>query len=123
MQKVGLIERDLGTKIRLLVTPPVGFGPDSLVLRSRHADFLQKTVENVLSPEKKDSFALLKPMTLPRTVLRQLVDEITEVVDKFAFLSEHPSNRENAECENWNVAFAAGPGGEEEAEAKIVNLE
>ena len=74
------------------------FGPDSKVLRSRHANFLESVVEQGLSQERKPgSFALLKPMRLSRIRFGEMLKELSAIVDKYAYLSEHPAGRGGGE--------------------------
>ena len=115
LERVGLIERQTGSKVRLLVTPPFGFGPDSKVLRSQHAEFLQHTVAQVLAPERVEgAFAILKPLRLQDGMYSEMVNELIAVVDKYAYHSEHPGNRDMPNRKQWSLAIAAGPGPSEE---------
>ena len=117
LEKVGLIERDTGTKIRLLVAPPFGFGPDSRVLRAQHAEFLQHVVSQVLSPEREEgTYAILKPFMLQQDLYSEMLDELAAVVDKYAYHSEHPGNRDVPNRKPWHLALAAGPADTEEPE-------
>ena len=116
LEKVGLIERDSGTKFRLLTEPPFGFGPDSKVLRTKHVDFLQHTVGQVLSPDREDGvFAILKPLRLQKDLYSEMVGELIALVDKYAYHSEHPGNRDAPDRKTWDLAIASGPGMPEEA--------
>ena len=122
LEKVGLIEREVGTKVRLLISPPIGFGPDSRVLKTQSAGFLKHTVEQVLEPgSDKKVFAILKPFRLQPDVFKEMLGEFSALVDKYAFLSEHPGNRDLPDREDWNVAIAAGPGSPEDRDP-IVNF-
>ena len=83
--------------------------------------FLQKTVAQVLSPDKGESFAILKPLNLDPTQYHELKAEILSLVDKFSYRSENPKNQNKSECRNWQLAIAAGPA-TPDAEAPIINL-
>ena len=110
LDKVGLIERDSGTRFRFQVKAPLGFGPDSKVLRECHVAFLRETVTQVLSPEKTGSFALLKPLQLERAQFHELISEVRALVDKFSYRSENPQSESKTERLYWQLAIAAGPG-------------
>jgi len=110
LEKVGLIERDTGTKIRILIKSPFGFGPDSKVLRAQHVEFLQHAVAQVLSPDREEGvFAILKPFHLQHELYSEMIDELIALVDKYAYHSEHPGNRHASDRKAWNLAIAAGP--------------
>jgi hypothetical protein len=89
----------------LKVSSPVGFGPDSRVLRAQHAEFLQEIVEQVMSPDRKDVFAILKPLSLRRDVFGEMVEELKGIVDKYAYISETSTK---ADAVEWKLAIAAG---------------
>lgn len=105
LEKVGLLERGVRDKVTLKVSLPVGFGPESLVLRAQHTEFLQKVVAQVMSSDRKDVFAILKPLNLRREVLGEMVEELKAIVDKYAYISE---SRESAGALPWNLAIATG---------------
>jgi hypothetical protein len=108
--------------VKLKVCPPYGFGPESRVLRTQHAVFLKETVEAVFSPEAKDVFALLKPLRLHHDSFTKMLSELTQIVDKYSFLSENPTSRTD-ECGDWRLSVAAGPSSIGQEEAAIVELE
>lgn len=122
LAKIGLIERDTGTKFRFLVKAPLGFRPESKVLRSRHIAFLQETVAHVLSPDQTGSFAILKPLQLETGQYHELISELMAVVDKFSYRSENPKIQKKIGRPSWQLAIAAGPG-KPAPEAPITNLE
>ena len=116
LERVGLIERETGTKFRLLLEPPFGFGPESRVLRAKHVEFLQHTVTQVLAVDREPGvFALLKPLRLNADLYAEMLGELRALVDKYAYHSEHHTNRDLPDREDWNLAIAAGPGTDEEA--------
>ena len=111
LERVGLIERDIGLKVRILIEPPFGFGTDSKVLRAKHAEFLQHTVAQVLSVDRAEGvFAVLKPLRLQPGLYSEMLGELKAVVDKYAYHSEHPGNRNVPSAGLWNLAIASGPG-------------
>ena len=121
LAKVGLIERDTGTCFHFLVKAPLGFGPESKVLRESHVAFLQNTVAQVLSPESTDCFAILKPLQLERSQYHELISDLRSLVDKFSYRSENPKGEAKSERHHWQLAIAAGPG-KPQPEAPIPNL-
>ena len=122
LAKVGLIERGLGLQYQLMIDPPIGFGPDSKVLQASFVDFLDHTVKQVLSTDtEKGCFSILKPLRLPNDLYLEMIDELSSIVDKYAYLSEHSNSRKITDREDWNLAIASGPGLLEKR-APIINL-
>jgi hypothetical protein len=121
LSKVGLIERGLRGKVRLLVEPPFGFGPDSKVLGQRHEAFLKQTTTRVLQGGE-NAFALLKPLNLEKKEFREMLRELSTVVDKYSFRSEHRTRCAAGDREDWSLAIAAAPHLPEEM-APIVPLD
>ncbi|MDF1812885.1 MAG: helix-turn-helix transcriptional regulator [Verrucomicrobiales bacterium] len=122
LEKVGLIERQTGTRFKLLISPPIGFGPDSKVLRSIHVDFLQHTMEQIFSPDRAaGTFAIIKPMDLTTELHTEMIKELRATIDKYSYLSENPAYRDLPDRKAWNLAFATGPDYPDNSEP-IVNL-
>jgi|GEM_PF-1372821 len=115
LEKIGLLERQPGGRVTFLVSPPMGFGPNSKVLRRMQKQFMESIVENVINPNEEDraqdGFAILKPLRLSDTTWRELLGELTDLVDRFSFLSEKsPSDGPDS----WQLAIAAGPASTDE---------
>ncbi len=121
LAKIGLIERQMGNDVRLLVKGPYGFGAGSLVLRSRQAELIEGAVKMVMQPESDRHYAILKPVNLPEGAYREMIDELNAIVDKFAYLSESRKFTGNEPIESWNLSIAAGPY-DDNNEAAIVNI-
>jgi len=65
----------------------------------------------VLSADPPEGvFAILKPLRLQAELYSELLSEIVALVDKYAYHSEHPGNRDVPDRELWNLAIAAAPG-------------
>ncbi|MGJ8725369.1 MAG: helix-turn-helix domain-containing protein [Roseibacillus sp.] len=122
LEKVGLLERETGEKVRLSISPPFGFGVESRVLRTRHAAFVSETVEAVLSPNSKDVFALLKPLRLRKESFSEMLGELRKTVDKYSFLSESPTSQAEGRKE-WRLSVVGGPSATGHEEAAIVELD
>jgi hypothetical protein len=118
---VGLLERQGGLEVILKVKPPIGFGPDSQVLRAQHVRYMQSTVERVLSPDREKVLALLKPMRLSESQINEMRIEFSAIVDRYAYLSEHAPHRDTTACEDWDRTLTICPAAFVEP-AKIVNL-
>lgn len=112
LEKVGLLQRQPNSRVKFLVSPPLGFGPGSKVLRHLHRQFMKDIIRTVVDPppdeQPKDAFAILKPLQLSPTAWREFIQGITELVDRFAFLSERAPAKEVHR--SWQLAIAAGPG-------------
>ncbi|HET8817332.1 MAG TPA: helix-turn-helix domain-containing protein [Pseudidiomarina sp.] len=89
LEDVELIELGVDNHIRFLVEPPLGFAPDSLVLRQSIAEHIQRASERLLQPERDvRELLLLKPLHLPPRAHQQLCEDIIALVDKYAEFSE-----------------------------------
>ena len=107
---IGLVERLGGNRARLRVQPPFGFGPDSRVMRKKQERFLQTIVADVLAgdPGKKSCVAVLKPLYLTEQDYSQMVEEMENVIHRFAAIAERSLRPGSAS--SWQVALACGPG-------------
>ena len=112
LEDVGLVQRRPRNRVKLLVRPPVGFGPGSRYLKKEAADFLTAVTTTVVNadPSEPDRFALLKPVFLTRADYRALLDGLKRLVDRYAALSEGPGAA--AKASPWQIAVACGPGAE-----------
>ncbi|WP_417657519.1 helix-turn-helix domain-containing protein [Pseudidiomarina aestuarii] len=89
LEDVELIELGVANHIRFLVEPPLGFAPDSLVLRRSIAEHVQRASAHLLQPERDArELLLLKPLHLPPKAHQQLCEDIIALVDKYAEFSE-----------------------------------
>jgi hypothetical protein len=119
LAKVGLLERDTGTRVKLKVSSPLGFGPDSRVLRKIQGAFMTEIVERVLGGETDGVHALMKPLFLRRDTYRELVGELRAIVDKYSYLSSRIG--EGDAGEHFKLAVASGVS-ERPEQAPIVDL-
>ena len=124
LEKVGLLERVGHNRIRLRVSPPIGFAPDSKVLRAMQAEFLREVTETVLSPRATDAYAILKPLRLNRKLYAELVEELRSVVDRFSYLSESPRSHLGMEDGgSFKLALAVAPSGAEPEPGPVIPLD
>ena len=110
LARVGLVELQGGNRVKLLVEPPFGFGPRSLVMQHEHETFLRNIVSEVLTsdPEDKRRVAVLKPIYLTEEDYDQMIDSLVNVIHRFAAIADRGLSRGDTSL--WNVALACGPG-------------
>lgn len=118
LEVAGLIKRKARNQVKLLVYAPVGFGPGSRYLKREMESFLTSVVTSVVHAEtpKRDSFAILKPLTLTEQDYREMVEGIKRLVDTYSALSESRGSAETAL--DWRVAIASGRG----PQSKLISL-
>ena len=121
LERVGLLERQTGTEIKLKIEPPIGFAHNSRVLRAEHTRLLEDTVKQVLAPDPQRVFAILKPLRLTDTQINELIEELTTIIDRFSYISEHSPSNSAAPPNGWNLTTSLSPA-TEEPRAKILNL-
>ena len=109
-------------EVRLLVRPPIGFGPGSRVLRRQAAAFLSRVSSRVVEGEgdPKRDVSLLKDLRLTPRQFRDLRADLIELVDRYSFLSERPGG--DAERPHWQLAIAASRDAPPDEDAPIRNL-
>lgn len=100
LEDVELIELGVDNHIRFLVEPPLGFAPDSLVLRQSIAEHIQRASKQLLQPERDArELLLLKPLHLPPKAHQQLCEDLIALVDKYAEFSElYHSGTDNSDA-------------------------
>ncbi|MEM7383451.1 MAG: XRE family transcriptional regulator [Verrucomicrobiota bacterium] len=123
LEKVGLLEREPGGRVKFCVSPPIGFGPDSRVLREIQEQFMRSIVDSVIhaKTEVKGRFVIMKPLRLSDQQYEAMLEELRSVIDRFSFLSESGGRTE--EAESWQLAVAAGAELEDPCSQSIQNIE
>jgi predicted transcriptional regulator len=108
LERVGLIKRKARKQVKLLVRPPVGFGPGSLYLKHQMQNFLTSIVTSVVNADgsQPDSFAILKPLSLTEQDYMALVDGIKRLINQYSAIDE--SRIRAGKTSQWQIAIAAG---------------
>lgn len=114
LEEVGLIKRKQRRQVKLLVRPPVGFGPGSLYLKREMQSFLESVVTEVVNAEGSQPglFAILKPLSLTDEEFRALVDNLKRIVDQYSAIGENRTAAGKATPRQ--MAIACGPGHRQE---------
>lgn len=109
LERVGLIKRKGRNQIKLLISPPVGFGPGSRFLKKEMESFLRSIVSDVVFADEslQDRFAILKPLSLTPQDYLALRAGILRLVDQFSAIGE--SRVETKNTQHWQMAIACGP--------------
>ena len=109
LTRIGLIARQKGKQVKLLVQGPFGFARHSTYMRKKHEIFLKAIVSEVLTADdgKTQAATILKRLILTNRDYGLMVAEIKRVIDRFAAISERRADSE--EASTWQIAFACGP--------------
>ncbi|TMP40798.1 hypothetical protein CWB96_19780 [Pseudoalteromonas citrea] len=75
-------------KVQFNFTFPIGFSPDSLVLKNQLKQVIIDTTQAIVTEQDKHAFMIVKPLQLPYSMHEKMLDELVNVVDKYAELSE-----------------------------------
>lgn len=109
LEDIELLELSPGNRFRFLVSPPLGFKPNSLVLRQHISHYLDVARQALEAPHKtSDQMLLIKPMQLPAEAFTQMCTDIKAVIDKYAEASE-VLFRNNSALTTYQVTVVAGP--------------
>lgn len=110
LARVGLIKRQSQGRLKLLVSPPVGFGPGSRFLKKEMEEFMTSIITKVVRADdsRADCFAIMKPLTLTDQDYTALLDGIKRLVDQYSAVGE--SRIATTKTQNWQLAIACGPG-------------
>lgn len=109
LERVGLLERQPNNRVIFQVSPPLGFGPSSRVIRRIQKQFMEGVIQDVINPEDRPtgSYVIMKPLSLSPAAWSELIGELNDLVDRFSFLSEKSPT--TPERNAWQLAIAAGP--------------
>ena len=108
LQEVGLIKRKARNQVKLLVSPPVGFGPGSAYLKKEMQHFMTSVITDVVHAEESQPgrFAIMKPLKLTQSDYQDFVEGMKRLVDQYSAISER-SGDDKSKAE-WQVAIASG---------------
>ena len=88
LENIGLIKLLTQGKVQFLFSLPIGFSPTSLVLKKNLLSKVNRSLESLFTEPANDDFALVKPLHLPANVHMKMLEELTQIIDKYAQLSE-----------------------------------
>ncbi len=110
LEVVGLIKRRARGQVKLLVQPPVGFGPGSRYLRRKMEELLTSVLTSMVQADglHTDRFARIKPLSLTREDYASLIGDFKRLVDQYSAISER--RLINDGTLPWQIAIACAPG-------------
>lgn len=120
LEEVGLLERLENHRVRLLAEPPFGFGPGSRVLRQMQGEFLRRVTEKVTAGSEDGVFALMKPLRLGSGLLKELQEDLLEVLDRYSHFES--KSRAGEAVDAWSLCIALAPVEESET-PQVVELD
>ena len=89
LEKLELLELQPNNQVRFLISTPIGFSADSLVLKANIARFIQSTCDTVISGVKSPQhFMWVKPMRMPLTLFRKMHEELVTTINKYTEVTE-----------------------------------
>lgn len=97
LEDIGLISLSTQNKISMLVKPPFGFASDSLVLKKQIKDYISYTTKAVIDDQDPNSFLLVKPLALPPSIHKRMLDDMIHLIDKYAHIAEVYTSENDSE--------------------------
>ena len=88
LEQLNLIKLSQQGTISFLVTEPLGFDSDSQFVKKDIQNALNDVAERLGSSNDKKDFLLIKPMVLSDQLRKKMYGELTEVISRYAQLSE-----------------------------------
>jgi transcriptional regulator with XRE-family HTH domain len=89
LEKIGLLELLPNNNVKFLVTTPIGFSSDSLVLKTNIARFIKSTCDTVISGKKSPQhFMWVKPIRMPLTLFKKMNEELVSIINKYTEVAE-----------------------------------
>lgn len=108
LEQVGLVLRKSKSEVKLVVLPPVGFGPGSLYLKKEMSNFLNSIVTNVVHANNSDGcFAILKPMSLSEHDYSAMIEGLKRLINQYSAIGER--RVATGTTSEWQLAIASGP--------------
>ncbi|MEW6994023.1 helix-turn-helix domain-containing protein [Colwelliaceae bacterium MEBiC 14330] len=103
LDKIGLILLAPKNNFTFLVKAPIGFNKNSKVINRHITHMMEVSYKAVMLNNQKDDdyFLRVKPMRLSKPVYLKLIEELKEVMDKYAQVSEIAF----ADAQDYQVVF------------------
>lgn len=96
LENIGLLQVSAKNNITFLIKPPIGFAPDSQVIKNQIVQGVQKVSEALVNDKLlKNSYFILKPMQLREDDIYQMLNELSDVINRYAQLSEAKETLKN----------------------------
>lgn len=88
LENIGLIKLLKDDKVQFLFSLPIGFSETSLVLKRTLIDKVNRSLNALFTAPENEDFALIKPLCLPAKLHLKMLDELSQVIDKYSQISE-----------------------------------
>lgn len=108
LEHVGLIKRRARNQVKLLVSPPIGFGPGSRYLKKRIEGFMASIFTEVVQADESDEnrYAVMKPLHLTKQDYKSMLESLNRVVDQYSVIGE--GRVASANSFPYQLAIASG---------------
>jgi len=89
LEKLGLLDLLPNNAVKFLVSTPIGFNSDSLVLKTHIAKFIKSTCDTVISGKKSpEHFMWVKPIRMPLSLFKKMNEELVATISKYTAVAE-----------------------------------
>lgn len=90
LEAIQLIELEPNNNFKVLVSAPIGFSKDSMVIRRHMKHMMEVTFNAVMcQPQQNDDYFLrVKPMRLSKPIYGKMIEDLKKVLDKYSQVSE-----------------------------------
>ena len=88
LEAIGLIQLSVQQRVSILASFPMGFGPDSKVVKKQIADDLMRVRDRYITTEHDQEFKLVKPLQLNPELREKMYQELIELISRYGELSE-----------------------------------
>ncbi|NRB36835.1 MAG: hypothetical protein HRU20_00040 [Pseudomonadales bacterium] len=92
LQTIGIIERGKNTYFKFLVSGPIDFSDDSLMVSSNIQKNLKIIGDNIVTGKGGADLLLVKPLKLNEEIREKMYAEIQEIANKYSELSQRYFN-------------------------------
>ncbi|AZZ98151.1 helix-turn-helix domain-containing protein [Pseudoalteromonas sp. R3] len=109
LEDIELLELKPQNKFRFLVSPPLGFAPDSMVIKQSACRHMEQTLEAVMAPHKTPQHhVVIKPLKMPAILHDKMWQELQHTLSKYAQVAEM-AFAEYSEQPNIQVTLVTHP--------------
>ncbi|MFC3121179.1 hypothetical protein [Agaribacter flavus] len=88
LEDIGLISLSIKGKVSFLVEAPIGFVESTQFVLKEIENALQTVSKRLAEASKFEDYIVVKPLSLPNALLKQMHNEIEDIVSHYAELSE-----------------------------------
>ncbi|WP_125559442.1 MULTISPECIES: helix-turn-helix domain-containing protein [Pseudoalteromonas] len=109
LEDIELLALHPNNQFKFLVHPPLGFAPDSLVIKQSVCKHMSQTLDAVMAPARTpEHHVLIKPMKIPPILRDKMWQELQDSVSKYAHIAEQ-AFAQHSEQPDFQVTLVMHP--------------